>query len=141
MSTGPTGTFTLVDLAPPTSAASALPTYENSTSFFVYYTASDGFGTGLGNITLWYRQGESVVWIKFTTQAAASSGQFAFVATSNGHYEFATNATDLAGNKQLPPSLNNTWTMIDTLTPDSHVHALPQYTNAMYFVVTWPPYT
>src|SRR5437879_13253676 len=104
MSTGPTGTFTLVDLAPPASAASALPTYENSTSFFVYYTASDGFGTGLGNITLWYRQGESVVWIKFTTQVAAPSGQFAFGATSNGHYEFATTASDLPGNTQTGPT-------------------------------------
>src|SRR5207247_6479657 len=61
MSTSHTETFTMVDLVPPTSAANALPTYENSTSFFVYYTASDRFGTGLGNITLWYRQGERVV--------------------------------------------------------------------------------
>src|SRR5437016_1800872 len=118
MSTSHTETFTMVDLAPPTSAASALPTYENSTSFFVYYTASDGFGTGLGNITLWYRQGESVVWIQFATQAGASSGQFAFVATSNGHYEFATTADDLAGNKQPGPAANNnTWTIVDTTRP------------------------
>src|SRR3989440_219282 len=141
MSTSHTETFTMVDLAPPTSAASALPTYENSTSFFVYYTASDGFGTGLGNITLWYRQGESVVWIKFTTQAAASSGQFAFVATSNGHYEFATTANDLSGNTQPGPTANNTWTLIDTLTPGSHVNTLPQYKNSMSFVVTWAPDT
>src|SRR5438874_1568247 len=139
MSTSHTETFTMVDLVPPTSAANALPTYENSTSFFVYYTASDGFGTGLGNITLWYRQGESVVWIKFATQAAASSGQFAFVAASNGHYEFATTANDLAGNTQPGPTANNTWTMIDTLTPGSHVNALPQYKNSMSFTVTWAP--
>src|SRR5438309_2322834 len=141
MSTSHTETFTMVDLAPPTSAASALPTYENSTSFFVYYTASDGFGTGLGNITLWYRQGESVVWIKFATQAGASSGQFAFVATSNGHYEFATTADDLAGNKQPGPAANNTWTLIDTLTPGSHVNLLTQYKNSMSFPVTWAPDT
>src|SRR5437762_1786915 len=141
MSTSHTETFTMVDLVPPTSAANALPTYENSTSFFVYYTASDGFGTGLGNITLWYRQGESVVWIKFATQAAASSGQFAFVAASNGHYEFATTANDLAGNTQPGPTANNTWTMIDTLTPGSHVNALPQYKNSMSFTVTWAPDT
>src|SRR5437762_2965790 len=141
MSTSHTETFTMVDLVPPTSAANALPTYENSTSFFVYYTASDGFGTGLGNITLWYRQGESVVWIKFATQAAASSGQFAFVAASNGHYEFATTANDLAGNTQPGSTANNTWTMIDTLTPGSHVNALPQYKNSMSFTVTWAPDT
>ena len=141
MSTSHTETFTMVDLAPPTSAASALPTYENSTSFFVYYTASDGFGTGLGNITLWYRQGESVVWIKFATQVAAPSGQFAFVATSNGHYEFATTANDLSGNTQPGPTANNTWTLIDTLTPGSHVNTLPRYKNSMSFAVTWAPDT
>src|SRR5438309_1652559 len=141
LSTSHTATFTMVDLAPPPSAASTLPTYENSTSFFVYYTASDGFGTGLGNITRWYRQAESVGWIKFATQAGASSGQFAFVATSNGHYEFATTADDLAGNKQPGPTANNTWTLVDTLTPGSHVNTLPQYKNSMSFAVTWAPDT
>ncbi len=133
--------FTMVDIDAPTSSASPLPTYENSTSFFVYYTASDGTGKGLGNITLWYRQGESMVWIKFTTQAAGTSGQFAFVATSNGHYEFATTADDLAGNKQPGPGANNTWTMIDTLTPGSHVNVLTAYKNSMSFTVTWAPDT
>jgi len=139
MATSHVETFTMVDTTAPTSAASPLPTYENSTSFFVYYTASDGNGKGLGNITLWYRQGESLVWIKFATQAAASFGQFAFVASSNGHYEFATTADDLAGNKQPGPAANNTWTLIDTLTPGSHVNTLTQYKNSMSFTVTWAP--
>ena len=141
MATSHTEPFTMVDTDPPTSAASTLPRYENSTSFFVFYTASDRNGKGLGNITLWYRQGESVVWIKFATQAAASFGQFAFIAPSNGHYEFATTADDLAGNLQLGPTTNNTWTLIDTLTPGSHVNTLPQYKNSMSFTVTWAPDT
>jgi hypothetical protein len=141
MATSHVELFTMVDIDPPTSSASPLSTYKNSTSFFVYYTASDGNGKGLGNITLWYRQGESMVWIKFVTQAAATSGSFAFVATSNGHYEFATTADDLAGNLQLGPTTNNTWTLIDTLTPGSHVNTLPQYKNSMSFTVTWAPDT
>jgi Bacterial Ig-like domain/Periplasmic copper-binding protein (NosD) len=139
MATSHVELFTMVDIDPPTSSASPLSTYKNSTSFFVYYTASDGNGKGLGNITLWYRQGESMVWIKFVTQAAATSGSFAFVATSNGHYEFATTADDLAGNKQPGPSSNNTWTLIDTLAPGSHVNPLTAYKNSMSFTVTWAP--
>ena len=139
MATSHVELFTMVDIDPPTSSASPLSTYKNSTSFFVYYTASDGNGKGLGNITLWYRQGESMVWIKFATQAAATSGSFAFVATSNGHYEFATTADDLAGNKQPGPSSNNTWTLIDTLAPGSHVNPLTAYKNSMSFTVTWAP--
>jgi hypothetical protein len=139
MATSHVETFVMIDTDPPTSSASPLPTYKNTTSFFVYYTASDGNGKGLNNITLWYRQGESMVWIKFATQAAAPSGQFAFVATSQGHYEFATTADDLAGNKQPGPTLNNTWTFVDTIPPGSHVNPLPQYRNSLSFVVTWGP--
>jgi hypothetical protein len=131
--------FVMVDIDAPTSAANPLPTYENATSFFVSYTASDGYGSGLNNITLWYRQGESMVWIKYSTQAAAPTGQFAFVAASQGHYEFATTAYDLAGNKQPGPSTNNTWTFVDTIPPGSHVNPLPQYENSLSFVVSWGP--
>jgi hypothetical protein len=139
MATSHVESFIMVDIDPPTSSASPLPTYKNSTSFFVYYTASDGNGKGLNNITLWYRQGESMVWIKFATQAAAPSGQFAFVASSQGHYEFATTADDLAGNKQPGPTTNNTWTFVDTIPPGSHVNPLPPYRNSLSFVVTWGP--
>jgi hypothetical protein len=139
MATSHVETFVMIDTDPPTSSASPLPTYKNTTSFFVYYTASDGNGKGLSNITLWYRQGESMVWIKFGTQAAAPSGQFAFVASSQGHYEFATTADDLAGNKQPGPFANNTWTTVDTVPPGSHVNPLPPYKNSMSFTVTWGP--
>jgi hypothetical protein len=139
MNTSHVEQFVMVDIDPPTSSANPLATYENSTSFFVYYTASDGNGRGLANITLWYRQAESLVWINFATQAAAPTGQFAFVATSNGHYEFATTASDLAGNKQPGPTVNNTWTLIDTIPPSSHVNPLTAYKNSMSFTVTWAP--
>ena len=139
MATSHTEAFTMIDTDAPISSANALPTYEDSTSFFVYYTASDGNGKGLGNITLWYRQGESNLWIRFGTQSAASSGQFAFVEPSNGDYAFATIADDLAGNTQPGPSANNTWTLVDTLTPGSHVNVLTSYKNSMSFTVTWAP--
>src|SRR3989441_5169542 len=61
MGTSHTESFVMVDKDAPTSAAGALPTYENVLTFWVGYTASDGNGTGVGNITLWYRTGGSGV--------------------------------------------------------------------------------
>src|SRR5206468_3887626 len=61
MGTSHSESFVMVDKDAPTSAASALPTYENVLTFWVWYTASDGNGTGVGNITLWYRTGGSAV--------------------------------------------------------------------------------
>src|SRR5439155_16910521 len=57
MGTSHTESFVMVDKDAPTSAASALPTYENALTFSVWYTASDVNGTGVGNIALWYRAG------------------------------------------------------------------------------------
>jgi len=131
--------FTMVDSDDPTSAATLLPTYETALTFVVGYTANDGNGQGLGNITLWYRTGESGGWIAFATQPAGATGQFLFTAPGDGRYEFATIADDLAGNIQPGPSANNTWTIVDTLAPASHVNALPQFENTTSILVTWAP--
>src|SRR3989442_11155934 len=57
MSTSHTEPFVMVDRDAPTSAATSLPTYENTQTFTIGYTASDGNGTGLRSITLWGRTG------------------------------------------------------------------------------------
>lgn len=139
MSTSHTEPFTMIDTDPPTSAASPLPTYENSFTFFIGYAASDGNGTGMGNITLWYRTGGSVVWTAYSTQPAGNFGFFSFTASADGVYEFATTADDIVGNKQPGPTSNNTWTIVDTVRPGSHVNPLPQYETSTSFVVSWAP--
>jgi len=139
MGTSHTESFVMVDKDAPTSAAGALPTYENVLTFWVWYTASDGNGTGVGNITLWYRTGGSAVWVQYAVQPAGNFGQFTFTASSNGVYEFATTADDLAGNKEVRPSANDTWTTVDTIRPGSHANGLSQYQNRSTFTVSWGP--
>src|SRR5213593_2546796 len=139
MGTSHTESFVMVDKDAPTSAAGALPTYENVLTFWVWYTASDGNGTGVGNITLWYRTGGSAVWVQFAVQPAGNFGQFTFTASSDGVYEFATTADDVAGNKEVRPAANDTWTTVDTIRPGSHVNALSQYQNRSTFAVSWGP--
>ncbi len=139
MGTSHSESFVMVDKDPPTSAAGPLPTYENTFTFAIGYTASDGNGTGLGNITLWYRTGGSGGWKSYATQPAGNVGQFTFTATADGTYEFATTAVDRAGNVQPGPSTNTTWTIVDTVRPGSHVNTLSRYQNTTSFLVSWAP--
>src|SRR3989454_712835 len=117
MGTSHTESFVMVDKDAPTSAASPLPTYENTLTFWVSYSASDGNGTGVANITLWYRTAGSAIWIQYAVQPAGNFGQFTFTASSDGVYEFATTADDLAGNKEGPSAGNGTRATVDTLRP------------------------
>src|SRR5207245_8297644 len=107
-------------------------------TFTIGYTASDGNGTGLGNITLWVRTGGGG-WSAYATQPAGNLGQFTFTASADGVYEFATTADDRAGNVQSGPSANNTWTTVDTVRPGSHVNSLSPYQNSASFLVSWAP--
>ena len=132
-------TFIMDDQAAPTSSVDLQPTYRTTLAFNVSYTASDGNGTGLRDVTLWYRLNGTGGWIAFATQPAAASGRFAFVAPSDGTYEFTTTVDDNAGNKEPGPSANDTWTIVDTTRPGSHVNPLPTYTNTSSFVVSWAP--
>src|SRR2546422_883071 len=139
MGTSHTESFVMVDKDAPTSAAGALPTYENVLTFWVGYTASDGNGTGVGNITLWYRTGGGGGSGHYTLLPARSFGHITVTASSNGVYEFATTADDVAGNKEVRPAANDTWTTVDTIRPGSHVNGLSQYQNRSTFTVSWGP--
>ncbi|TLZ72357.1 MAG: hypothetical protein E6K14_06880 [Methanobacteriota archaeon] len=138
MATSHPEAFVMIDRDAPTSAASALPAYENSRTFSVGYSASDGNGTGVANVTLWYRTGGSATWTSYATQSG-NIGQFSFTAAADGTYEFATTAIDLAGNAEATPGANDTWTIVDTVRPGSHVDPLPAYETSSSFLVSWSP--
>src|SRR2546422_375502 len=139
MGTSHTESFGMVDKDAPTSAASPLPTYENTLTFWVSYSASDGNGTGVANITLWYRTAGSAIWIPESVQPGGNFGLLSFTASADGAYEFATTAEDVAGNRESRPSANDTWTIVDTVRPGSHVNVLSQYQNRSAFLVSWGP--
>ena len=133
--------FTMIDATPPTSTASALPTWTGTLTFTVHYTYSDGNGVGVKNVTLWYSTGGT--WQTYATQAASGTGTggFSFTAAADGTYQFATTAFDNAGNGQTPspPTANQTWTIVDTTKPGSHVDPLPTYETSLSFTVSWAP--
>src|SRR5213594_1719369 len=139
MGTSHTESFVMVDKDAPTSAASPLPTYENTLTFWISYGASDGNGTGVANVTLWYRTAGSAIWIQYSVQPGGNFGLLSFTASADGAYEFATTAEDAAGNRESRPSANDTWTIVDTVRPGSHVNALSQYQNRSAFLVSWGP--
>jgi len=139
MGTSHTESFVMVDKDAPTSAASPLPTYENTLTFWISYGASDGNGTGVANVTLWYRTAGSAIWIQYSVQPGGNFGFLSFTASADGVYEFATTAEDASGNQESQPSANDTWTMVDTVGPGSHVNTLGQYENRSAFLVSWGP--
>src|SRR5207245_9090830 len=108
--TSHTESFLMVDKDAPTSAASPLPTYENTLTFWVSYSASDGNGTGVANITLWYRTAGSAIWIQYSVQPGGNFGFFSFTGLADVEYEFATMAEEPAWNRESRPSANDTWT-------------------------------
>jgi len=73
------------------------------------------------------------------TQPASSAGTIAFVAPSDGAWEFATTAEDAAGNAEPVPAGNDTWTIVDTTTPRSHVNPLSAWQTTTSFLVSWAP--
>src|SRR3989442_10371475 len=139
MGTSHTESFGMVDKDAPASAAGPLPTYENTLTFWVSYAASDGNGTGVVNITLWYRTAGSAIWIQYSVQPGGNFGFLSFTASADGVYEFATTAEDAAGNQESRPAANDTWTIVDTVRPGSHVNGLSQYQNRSSFTVSWGP--
>ena len=135
--------FVMVDRTAPVATARPLPAYENAVTFSVPYNATDGNGAGLGNVTLWFRKGGGWTW--YATQAIpgspdATSGFFSFTASAgDGTYEFAATAEDIAGNQEGNPTGNESWTVLDTVRPGSHVDAQPTWRNTTGFVVSWRP--
>ena len=134
--------FTMVDSAAPSSSALALPPWTTTRTFTVGFSSTDGFGVGIRNVTLWYRL-NGTSWVNYGNQSLTilGFGAFSFTAPADGKYEFATTAIDKAGNLQVPspPTANNTWTIVDTVAPSSHMLALPRYERSTSFAVSWAP--
>ena len=138
MASSNTQTFVMIDEDDPTSTADPLNPYTTVSTFTVGYTASDGSGSGLDSISLYYRK-DGAGWTPYATQPAMPSGTFSFTTVGDGTYEFATIADDLAGNQEPGPNANETWTIVDTVRPGSAVATLPAYTTTASFMVSWAP--
>jgi hypothetical protein len=124
------------DKTKPYSQLTQLSTYQNTTIFTINYTQSDGFGSGVKNLSLYYRKNSEENWIKYGDYPSTIS-QFTFNSSSvggDGIYEFFVIASDYAGNiESLPETGNETWTIVDTIKPVSSVDMLQYYKNSSSF--------
>lgn len=123
-----------VDNTKPTSSVSAQPTYQTTLTFPINYARDDGAGSGIRNITLYYRFNLAGGWIQYGIDMPAD-GIMVFMAGSDGFYEFYSRAYDNVGNFEDAPPGNDTWTTVDTQKPTSSVDALLAYTTTSMFNV------
>ena len=113
------------DWTAPTSEASSLSTYQNSTTFNVPFTADDSSGL-VDTVDLYYRYGGSGSFAKYSTydispDADPASGNISFTAASgDGLYQFYTVATDDSGNTEdSSGKTTETETTLDTVDPST----------------------
>jgi hypothetical protein len=121
------------DNTSPTSTASS-PTYSNTTTWGISYTASDnGGGDALASVELWARPPGASTYVKAATNTgSATAGSFNYTATAgDGSYAFYTIAVDQAGNRQAVPGTPNATTLQDTVAPSAFQMKSPgQYLRA-----------
>jgi uncharacterized repeat protein (TIGR01451 family) len=134
---GSPDTYTIVDSNAPQSAANPLPVYKKSDSFVVTAVAVDQ-GSNISQVELYFKLGQGS-WSSYGSDPDAPwSWDFNTASTGgDGSYQFYTIATDDAGNTELPPQYNDTWTVVDTLGPVSSVSSLPAYQTSHVFDVPY----
>jgi len=110
----------------PISSVGQLEEYYRSQFIYIPYTALDPIGAGIRYVELYYRNGTTVEYTKYTTDENPT-GQWngsliPFNASAVGGdsiYEFYTHATDLANNTEQIPAMPDAWTTIDTIPPET----------------------
>lgn len=129
-------TFTTVSTDKPISSVNPLSTYQNTASFAITATASDG--DGIQSVELWYKKdagtwtnyGQGVFFILWTwTFDTATTG-------GDGLYEFYTRAYDNLNNYEDAPATNDTWTFVDSQTPQATATG-PSSVSVLTFDVTY----
>ena len=124
---------TLVDLTAPTCHVS-LPTYEDTSSFTISWSGSDGKnGSGIATYTV-YVSDNGGRFKALATDTAVTSATF--TGAQDGHtYRFYAVATDRAGNvSKRSPEVG---TLVDLTPPTSMVAPLPKQEKMATFTVYW----
>src|SRR2546430_865522 len=134
MGTSHTESFVTVDKIRPGSHVNGLSQYQNRSTFTVSWGPDAGV-TDVVSYTIQYNAGAA--WTNWRVDTTTTSGTFS--ASGQGVYAFRAIAKDAAGNVEVPPATNDTWTMVDTIAPASHTLALPTYEASLAFTVYWGP--
>lgn len=103
----------LVDVTPPVSSVAPLPSLENSATFTVSWSGSDGAtGSGIASYNVYVSDngGPFTPWVTGATFTSAS-----FTGVRGHNYGFYSVATDGAGNAETKPDVAETTTVIHAL--------------------------
>jgi len=120
----------LLDMSSPSSVCFA-PQYSTSATIAVDFDAQDEL-SGLGHVELYLRG--PLGWVFLDTQAGATEGTFGMTCATEGVYEFATVAFDIAGNAEdLPPQPDCSCTF-DVSSPSSICYA-PDFAGTPTFEI------
>jgi parallel beta-helix repeat protein len=128
------GSIIIQDISPPqTTASVASPYWKNQQTFDVNWIATDN--QGLSNVTLQYRNSSNNIswssWNEYSyndsVSGSSASGSFQFTASSDGYYEFFSNASDIAGNWESDSPTAEAIAAVDTVLPTSILDAISPY--------------
>jgi len=133
--TGDGDTSTIYDTVAPDSSATS-PEYANA-AIPVNWTASDAT-SGVDSTQLWVRFGTDGMWASSGVSQSGVAGSFSYTPLSGeGHYYFATVATDRAGNvEDAPTGDGDSDTLYDVTRPESQLH-VPELENAKTVSLSW----
>jgi hypothetical protein len=120
------------DTTKPFASVEVLPAWSPG-SFTVKWSGSDSGGSGIAyyNIQVSQNNGSWSTWLSHTTNTSAT-----YSGANNQTYAFRAQAVDKCGNVQDWTG-TQAWTKVDTEPPQASVSALPQYTSAPTFQVSW----
>ena len=121
-----------VDTTTPSTQVEPLPQYESATSFKINWTGTDGAGSGLKNMELFYRK-DGGNWLKYQNKFTKSPITFGH--TGDGFYEFYSRGFDNASNWELAPATPDAFTTVEGTAPTSSAGPLPAFTNQTVFDV------
>jgi hypothetical protein len=128
------GSFIIQDIGvPQATAAVPSPYWKNQPTFDVEWIAADALG--LSNVTLQYRYSpNNSSWGSWTeyiyndsVSGISASGSFQFTASSDGYYEFFSNASDIDNNWESDSPIAEAIAAVDTVLPTSILDAISPY--------------
>ena len=140
-----------VDLTQPTSSVEHISYWQKESSFDITVSPSDKMpGTGVDSVELFYRYSEdNYTWGSWTSynKATESPWKFKFdtkTTGGDGHYEFYSTATDVAGNTENRPVRADTRCGVDSTAPKTTIKEVSSYwqtENITFTVKTSDKYT
>ncbi len=118
------------DVTAPTVDSVTSPAYSNESPISVTYAATDT-ESGVKQVTLWTKKGESGSWAATSSVSSSATGSFSYSVSEDGTYYFGIVAEDNAGNKSADPTgAGSANTVFDTTAPTVQVSLTAESTGA-----------